>query len=931
MRGLVAGALVCTAAAAHADGRFGPAPLWDIGAEVRRDVTPDAGTLQSFVPGSATGPLAVRAVLFYVDSVAAAGDVSLVATLPDAGQQIATVSVSAPGWVEWSFTPPLEVVGPTIFEHRTTSAHVTLLHLPHTEWNIQVGGDQWPLGTFTDVPVSAVLRLANAVDPLALPSCSPADRDAVLGFPYVHLRQVPFDGGALTQRFAWPRPITPSSVPPDLPVTVHGGQAWTTANAPYDWEVTVTGLDGGSQSACYGQPCTDTYSFTTNFGVTPQGSMEPFQVSVRPPADAGLSWHMLDTGLTPDECHPAARATFGGSRARAEGEPPGADFLLRLSWSLASRCYRDADNDGWGDPAVSDYAWNVPDGWRHVAGDCDDSDWTVSPSTDGELCDGRDNDCDGLVDADDDGLLLTACEQTLGVCARAMHQPSDCRDGGWLQCPAARYPPDFEPLETRCDHLDNDCDGEVDSDAVAALCALQRGVCAGARAAACHATPGECEAAAYGPNFETRETQCDGLDNDCDGLLDGDDDVPATACELQAGVCRGATHASSQCTDAGWMACGPAEYGPRFEQDETACDGFDNDCDGEVDEPCPHPVVIDTPVNKPGCGCTTVDGPLFALLALVALAARRRRAPLVLSLVALSAAAEPRIAIELLAPSWPDSSRMRILDDGSYPLTADGTGYLLQYVAWGEGSRLLRLSRTGHPLSVTALPFESPVQSPLRCVAGRCAVLFDGGVHEVIADADGGWQVSLLATTPAIALIPVFDGWIADGWRPDGGSLLRLSLDGGARVIARPAQLRWDCMLAASPSVIAASCPGDPAQAWIIRPDGGLAGPTSITRAAAHRPDLERLALRCRGIGRLSRLHLLGCDHVRRGPQPSDLGGVPSHPVGDDDPAGDTPGQPVSLEQLLAVQRPPAGARCAGRGARVLLRTLRAAHGRANR
>ena len=82
---------------------------------------------------------------------------------------------------------------------------------------------------------------------------------------------------------------------------------------------------------------------------------------------------------------------------------------------------------------------------------------------------------------------------------------------------------------------------------------------------------GECDAPPPGPEL------CDGLDNDCNGLVD--DDLPASQpCEATwpgVGTCTGdATCFGS----AGWVCNAPT---PTVE----LCDYKDNDCDGDVDQP----------------------------------------------------------------------------------------------------------------------------------------------------------------------------------------------------------------------------------------------------------------------------------------------------------------------------------------------------------
>jgi hypothetical protein len=59
--------------------------------------------------------------------------------------------------------------------------------------------------------------------------------------------------------------------------------------------------------------------------------------------------------------------------------------------------YWDADGDGYGDPGVSVVDTVPPSGYVANSDDCDDSDNTIYPGAT-ELCDGKDNDCDGSTD-----------------------------------------------------------------------------------------------------------------------------------------------------------------------------------------------------------------------------------------------------------------------------------------------------------------------------------------------------------------------------------------------------------------------------------------------------------------------------------------------------------------------------------------------------
>ncbi|MEE2644310.1 MAG: MopE-related protein, partial [Myxococcota bacterium] len=248
----------------------------------------------------------------------------------------------------------------------------------------------------------------------------------------------------------------------------------------------------------------------------------------------------------------------------------------------------DNDCDGRTDESISRLAENQTGVCEGIEERCNNGDWSTEyPDTYERVesrCDGLDNDCDGRIDRN--LSRLTANQQ--GVCVGRQEL---CQGGRWV----LGAQPNYEEDEQSCDNRDNDCDGRTDESLTRPLAGAV-GVCAGA-IERCVAGVWRVEGREA---FEEVELSCDNLDNDCDGFIDEN----INRISQRPGVCRGL---SERCVQGVW-GYPPA---PDFEAPESSCDDQDNDCDGETDEGlncAPPPVPCSLDPDRADCVATAVAG-----------------------------------------------------------------------------------------------------------------------------------------------------------------------------------------------------------------------------------------------------------------------------------------------------------------------------------
>ena len=363
------------------------------------------------------------------------------------------------------------------------------------------------------------------------------------------------------------------------------GYAFGSQFSPRVWNGTV------NYTAC----SSTTYYFDSDS----DGYGDPGRTTTGCTAPAGYVADGSDCDDTDNSVNPGASEVCNGVDDDCDGTTDEDSAVDAITW------YRDADSDAFGDASSSDIDCYQPPGYVADATDCDDSTASVYPGAT-ELCNGRDDNCDGTTDEDSAVDVITwyrdadsdaygnpsvtdiDCSQPTGY----VSNNTDCDDTSSSVNPGAS---EF------CNSIDDDCDGTTDEDSAVDAVTWYRDADSDAYGnpsitdVECSQPPGyvadntDCDDT-RASTYPGASEFCNGRDDDCDGTTDEDSavDVATWYRDADSDAYGDASVTDIDCNQpTGYVAdatdCDDLVSSTNPGASEQ-CNSVDDDCDGTIDE-----------------------------------------------------------------------------------------------------------------------------------------------------------------------------------------------------------------------------------------------------------------------------------------------------------------------------------------------------------